>query len=114
MKRNVSYYIVQLMMEWYENQQMIVRWGNEFSNKFSTTCGVRQGSLLSLYLFNILYGWPFGELQRMKVGCFVNNMILNHLFYAGDIAVFASSVNGLQQLVYVCHHFITEGHYHKM
>ena len=50
------------------------------------------------------------KLQCMKVGCYVNNMILNHLLYADDIVVFAPSVNGLQQLVNVCYHFISEGH----
>ena len=49
LKRNVPYYIVKLLMQWYKNQQMTVKWGHEFSSKFSTTCGVRQGSLLSPY-----------------------------------------------------------------
>ena len=52
-KRGVPGYLVRIMMFWYSNQKMCVRWGNTMSTGFKVTNGVRQGGILSPYLFNI-------------------------------------------------------------
>ena len=108
LKRDVPTYIISILGEWYKNQQMSVKWGDAFSDKFPTSCGVRQGSLLSPYLFNVYMDELSEKLQQIKVGCYLNAMILNHIFYADDIVLFAPSVNGLQQLVNICTKFMSE------
>ena len=51
--RNVPAYIVRLLVFLYSNQQMFVKWGNVMSSVFTVSNGVRQGGVLSPYLFNV-------------------------------------------------------------
>ena len=51
--RGAPSYIVRILMYWYVNQTMYVRWGRTLSSSFRVTNGVRQGGILSPYLFNL-------------------------------------------------------------
>ena len=70
-----------------ENQQICVRWGGTYSTFFYVTNGVRQGSLLSPYLFNIYVDDLSVTLNACHVGCCVGNVIINHLMYAYDLVI---------------------------
>ena len=51
--RGTPQYIIRILSFWYANQQMCIRWGGTYSTSFIVSNGVRQGSILSPYLFNI-------------------------------------------------------------
>ena len=40
-KRGIPGYILRILMYWYEHQRMSVKWGNNYSEYFSVTNGVR-------------------------------------------------------------------------
>ena len=44
-------YIVRILVVWYNVQKMYIRWNNTMSDSFSVSNGVRQGGILSPYLF---------------------------------------------------------------
>ena len=67
--RKVPLYLVRFLFFWYKNQRMCVRWGAILSPYFSVTNGVRQGSLLSPYLFNLYIDDLSVRLNNAKVGC---------------------------------------------
>ena len=46
-------YILQILIYWYHNQTTCIRWGDLLSTKFKVINGVRQGGILSPYLFNV-------------------------------------------------------------
>ena len=41
--RGVPGYILRILIDWYKNQDMCIRWGDAYSAKFKVTNGVRQG-----------------------------------------------------------------------
>ena len=45
--------VVKLLISQYEAQKFHVRWGTSLSDGFSVTNGMRQGGILSPYLFNV-------------------------------------------------------------
>ena len=51
--RGIPVYILRILIYWYNNQSMCVRWGSSTSEYFKVTNGVRQGSILSPYFFNV-------------------------------------------------------------
>ena len=49
--RGTPQYIIRILSFCYANQQMCIRWGRTYSTSCNVSNGVRQGSILSPYLF---------------------------------------------------------------
>ena len=62
----------------------------------------RQGGVMSLYLFGVYSDDLSNELHIIKAGCYIGEVLINHLMFAGDICVFCPRVRGLQRLLDVC------------
>ena len=77
-------------------QNMNVKWGNCLSSPFSVSSGVRQGGVLSPYLFALYIDNLSVKLNCVKAGCFLGNSRLNHIIYADDLCCFSPSLDGLQ------------------
>ena len=46
------------------------------------------------------------NLNERKIGCIINDEVLNHLIYADDIIIFCPSLSGLQSLLNICENYI--------
>jgi len=64
--------------------------------------GVRQGGVLSPYLFAVYLDSLSNELINIKAGCYIGEVLLNRLMFADDICVFCPSVRWLQRVQDVC------------
>jgi len=84
---------------------MKVKWGDCFSQCFQVSNGVRQGSVLSPYLFSVYMDDLSRKLNKMEAGCLVGNEKINHLMYADDLCCFCPSMAGLRDLVDICSHY---------
>ena len=93
---------VHLLARWYSSQRSCVKWNSAYSESFSTTNGVRQGSILSLFLFAIYMNELSLILNKLNIGCFIGNRCLNNIMYADDICCLAPSFKGLQKLLDIC------------
>ena len=100
--RGVPRYIIRLLMYWYANQTMCVRWGGVYSNYFGVSNGVRQGGILSPYLFNIYVDDLSINLNACRSGCYLDGLCINHLMYADDLVILSPSTAGLSKLLLIC------------
>ena len=109
-RRGVPSYIVRILIVWYENQRMCVRWGNVISESFGVSNGVRQGGIFSPYLFNVYVDNLSSMLNKCNVGCYFGRLLVNHIMYADDLVLLSLSVAGLSKLLQICERF-GDGHY---
>ena len=79
-----------------------IKCGKHFSELFHVSNGVRQGGVLSPYLFAVYLDGLSNELNNIKTGCYIGEALLNHLMFADDICVFCPSVRWLQKILDVC------------
>ena len=87
---------------------MSIRWGSIISEAFNGSNSVRQGGILSPYLFNIYMDDLSYKLKEKYAGCKIANMIINHLFYADDLVLMCPSHRGLQELLDICEKYASE------
>ena len=99
---------IRILYYWYSKQNMKVKWGNCLSSPFSVSKGVRQGGVLSPYLFALYIDDLSVKLNCVKAGCFLGNSRLNHIIYADDLCCFSPSLDGLQDLLNVCSNYAVE------
>jgi len=79
-----------------------VRWGAAVSEFFLVGNGVRQGGILSPYLFNVYLDDLCVRLNNAATGCNFNDLFYNNFAYADDLALAAPSPSSLQKLVNIC------------
>jgi len=101
-ERKIPRVIVMLIMYWYSHQQFQVRWGTCMSDSFRSSNGVRQGGILSPFLFNLYIDDLSHKLNASEVGCHMNGQSFNNIVYADDMVLLVSSPSALQKLLDIC------------
>ena len=101
-QRGVPGSIIRILVYWYTNQSMRVRWGNSVSAPFSVGNGVRQGGILSPALFNLYMDDLSKQLHTCRTGCVIGGTLVNHFMYADDLAIISPSSTGFQELLNTC------------
>lgn len=90
---------------WYNSTNAHVSFNGCNSFTFKVCRGMRQGSILSPYLFNIFLDDLLVELKAQPEGIRVHDLILNSCAYADDVTLFCATVPGLQKLIDMCVHY---------
>ena len=79
--------------------------GKTKSSFFTISNGVRQGGILSPKLFSVY----MDDLSNMAigsgVGCYIDNVCVNDVFYADDLCLMAPCAIALQKLIHICHSY---------
>ena len=89
---------IRIIIELYWNQKAAIRVNQELSDPAEIKRGVRQGCVLSPYLFNIYTEFIFRESNEMP-GIKINGTNINNIRYADDTALLASTNEDLQKIV---------------
>ena len=79
-----------------------------YMDELKVTNGVSQGGILSPYLFCIYMDELSERLNRVATGCILGEVQINHLMYADDIVLASPTALGLCKLLEVCDKFGTD------
>jgi len=102
MDRNIPSNFLFLLEKWFSISISSVKWGSSYSEFFQLLCVVRQGGVLSLFLFAILVDSIVDRVKATGLGCYLNSVCVSILLYADDIVLSAPFVTALQCLLEFC------------
>jgi len=86
MIRNVTTAFLNVVINWYSKMNVIVRWNNSLSAMLRIKSGVRQGGVLSPYLFNVYADVFIKNIVTKNVRCHIGHTCMACMIYADDIA----------------------------
>jgi len=72
-----------------------------FSDFFELTSGIRQGGVLSPYLFAVYIDSVVETIRASKLGCHFKMVCVSIILYADDNPLLAPSVSALQQILHI-------------
>ena len=98
-KTQLCYAATRLLAYWYSHQQVFVRWQGNYSESFNIGRGVRQGGMLSPFLFKLYVRDMIKMVVGSEIGCNIAGCFVNILAYADDMVLLAPSWRGLQRLL---------------
>ena len=102
-KQNIPRTVIKFLIKLYTENSNTVTYRNVNSTTFSTTQGVRQGSILSPYLYNIYTEDLIEHIKDMDIGAFLpDGTNVSILAFADDIILICSSLHNLQTLLDEC------------
>jgi hypothetical protein len=94
----------------YTNQVCRTKWADALSNNFFISNGVKQGGVLSPFLFNVYIDVLLQRLKLQGFGCHIGNTFIGALSYADDIVLLAPTLTSLKKQLHTCEQFSEEFH----
>ena len=91
--------VARFLVSCYTQQKLRIKWGNSMSNAFSVKNGVKQGGVLSPFLFAVYMDALLQKLEKLGFGCYVGNKFMGAIAYADDVAILAPSVTSLKLML---------------
>ena len=100
--RKCPAYVIKLLVYWYQEQRLCVKWDGMTSDTFPVCNGIKQGGILSHKLFNIYVDVWSQQLNKVMVRCCMNGKVINNLYCADDLVLLSPSAHGMQNLLNEC------------
>ena len=101
-KRNICSVLVRFIMVMYLDSKCMIQWNSHLSPEFALSNGVKQGGVLSPFLFGIYMDPLLEKIQKSGLGCHIGNSAYNILSYADDVVILAPTVHALNCLLNIC------------
>ena len=96
MNNNFPKNVINVLISWYTKSFTKIKWKDSFSEWFHVSAGVRQGGVLSPFLFAIYIEAILSELKAQRKGCAIGGIYLGCVLYADDILLLSQSVTCAQ------------------
>ena len=97
-EKSVPVDIVLLIMCYLRNQSARVCWNGSSGEYYDINQGVRQGGILSPFLFKLYIDELLCDISDLEVGCRLGFIRLNIIGYADDLVLIADSVANLETM----------------
>ena len=97
--RNIPKSVIKIIEFMYLNANVRIKFNGVTSDEWRVGNGVRQGGILSPYLFNFYINDIIEEICALDVGCSLGLERMNLICYADDIVLISPSASGLQFLM---------------
>ena len=107
-ERKIPLVLLDIIIVWYSGLKCRVKWGDQYSDWFLVTAGVRQGGVLSPDFYSIYVNDLLIILKNLGIGCYYLGVFAAALFYADDMAIMAPSIKGLCVLLKACGDYCLE------
>ena len=103
-EKNIPLSIVNVIRSLYNNSSAKVKYSNKYSDVFSLSQGVRQGSVLSPHLYNIYTEELLHDIGTKTVDCgtSIHGCYTGILMYADDIILMSTTLTGMKKLIETC------------
>ena len=96
-----------LVKEWYTDLQSQVRVGSNLSEPFPVERGIRQGSVLSPTIFNLVIDPLLSNLRYRNMGLLINGLFLGAFAHADDIRTACTNTHDLSEQVRTVNSFVS-------
>ena len=106
--REICPLIIRLIMNIYLTSSAVVKWNNSISKSFKINNGVKQGAVISAFLFSLYIDPLLKNLKNSKLGCHFGNLNANAFAYADDIIILAPTCSSLNALIAICEKYSEE------
>ena len=100
--KGVNINLIIILKIYYDTLESKIRNNNQFSNNLKLSRGVKQGGVISPFLFNILIDDLISECYKSNYGAKINNKMMNIFGFCDDINLLSESINDLQELLNIC------------
>ena len=96
-----------LLVCWYKNVTVLIKWGYNLSESINVCKGTRQGGLSSPLLFNMFYFDLIETLSKANWDICINGQIFYVFCYVDDILLASLTATGLHNLINIANSYIT-------
>ena len=94
--------LIIILRMYYDNLQSKIKNNNQFSIILKLNRGVKQGGVISPFLFNILIDDLIKDCYNSNYGAKMNNVMMNVFGFCDDINLLSETIYDLQELLKIC------------
>jgi len=93
---------VKILIYWYSHLESTILWNSVLGESFKVLSGVRQGGILSPYLFALYINDLIDDVKKSSYGIHIGSVFIGCILYADNILLLSGSCTGLQHMVDIC------------
>ena len=97
-EKGIDAKIITILENWFGKNVTTIKWNGTRSNQVYISAGVKQGLILSPFLFALFVDKLLAKLELSGLGCYVAYTCYNSFMYADDLILVSNSVTDLQIL----------------
>ena len=99
-------HVWRLLYRWYSSMYVTVRLNASLGRRLRVERGVRQGSITSPWMFNLVYQELVQRVNELNCGISIGDKRFNIFCYADDLLLASTTITGLQCMIDACTDYV--------